>query len=579
MTSLQTTADRQTVAAPVTLPGAGGRRLKRALIRHTGPVALLVVVGYLVVAPLVRLQQTALTDGADAYRKVFDLPSFGTTLLTTAQLAFGSLLMAMVLGTGLAWASTMLPRRWEWLGVVPILPIVLPPVANVIGWAMMLNPRVGFVNQWLRELPWWRDQFNGPINIFSKTWIVLVTGFGLTSFVYVFMRSGLRRLNHELIEAAQVSGATPRRAFVGLIVPMLRPSFIYGGSVALLLGLGQFTAPLLLGTREGVAVLTTEMFRYTTSGIADFGMAAAFASPLLFVGFVLVIAQRFMLANPGRFATDVGKGSRTTSRTSKAAAAVVGIYGLIGVALPLVALVVVSLSPFWSGKIEPSVFTFKNYTTVFHDPNLTGAIRTSLLVAISSVLITLPIGYVIADMVVRKRGSAPVRSLLDLVVNLPLGVPAVVFGAGFFFTYTKKPFVLYGTYWVMIIVYVTLMLPFSVRMQLAARMSLGPSYENAARVSGAGPFKTHLTIMLPLTRAALSGAGALMFVLLTHEFSASLLVRSAKVQTMGTVVYDRWTNSSYSVVAAVALIMCVVTSAGLLLAVKLGGRSETLDQL
>src|SRR5689334_1738180 len=130
---MQTTAD-QTLTAPVILPGAGARRLKRALIRHTAPVALLLVVGYLVVAPLVRLQQTALTDGADAYRKVLDLPSFGTTLATTLELALGSLAMAMVLGTGLAWASTMLPRRWEWLGIVPILPIVLPPVANVIGW-------------------------------------------------------------------------------------------------------------------------------------------------------------------------------------------------------------------------------------------------------------------------------------------------------------------------------------------------------------------------------------------------------------------------------------------------------------
>jgi iron(III) transport system permease protein len=559
--------------------GTWRRRFQRVATRHLGPITLLGTLGYLVVLPLVRLQQKALENGAEAYDELFDIPTLGKTLLTTAQLAIGSMLIALLFGTGLAWASMKLPRRWEWLGVLPMLPIVLPPVANIIGWAMMLNPRVGFVNQWLRKLPMWSGNFNGPIDIFTKTWITIVTGLALTSFVYVFVRSGLRRLNQELIEAAQVAGASPLRAFVGIVVPMLRPSFIYGGSVALLLGLGQFTAPLLLGTRNGVSVLTTELYTYATSELQDFGLSAAFGSPLLFAGIVLVFAQRFMLANPGRFATDIGKGTRSVGRTSKWAALVVGLFGLFSVLTPLFALMVVSVSPFWSGKIEPAKFTWSNYRTVFSDPGLTGAIRTSLLVSVLAVCIALPLGYLIADLVFRKRGAPVVRWLIDLIVNLPLGVPAVIFGAGFFITYTQRPLVLYGTYWVMVIVYVVIMLPFTVRLQLAARMTLGNSYEQASRVSGAGPIRTHLSIVLPLIRSSLSGAAALMFVLLTHEFAASLLVRSARVQTMGTVVYERWTTSSYSVVAAVSLIMCVVTTAGLVLAVKLGGKSGTLDQL
>ena len=33
----------------------------------------------------------------------------------------------------------------------------------------------------------------------------------------------------------------------------------------------------------------------------------------------------------------------------------------------------------------------------------------------------------------------------DFLVAIPLGVPAVLFGAGFLLTYTEGPFVLYGT--------------------------------------------------------------------------------------------------------------------------------------
>src|SRR5207249_1748481 len=80
----------------------------------------------------------------------------------------------------------------------------------------------------------------------------------------------------------------------------------------------------------------------------------------------------------------------------------------------------------------------------------------------------------------------------------------------------------------------------------AGRTSLRDSYEHASRVAGAGGLRTHVSIVLPLTRAALSGAAALMFVLLSHEFTASLFVRSSRTQVMGTLLYDTWTTSSYS---------------------------------
>jgi iron(III) transport system permease protein len=69
-----------------------------------------------------------------------------------------------------------------------------------------------------------------------------------------------------------------------------------------------------------------------------------------------------------------------------------------------------------------------------------------------------------------------------------------------------------------------------------------------------------------------------MFVLLTHEFAASVLVRSPTTQVMGTVLFDYWNNGSYPLVAAIALIMAVVTSVGVLIAVLIGG-SKALSSL
>jgi iron(III) transport system permease protein len=122
------------------------------------------------------------------------------------------------------------------------------------------------------------------------------------------------------------------------------------------------------------------------------------------------------------------------------------------------------------------------------------------------------------------------------------------------------------------------MLPFATRMLLSGMIALGDAYVEASRVSGAGAIRTNLRIIVPLLRSTIGGAAALMFVLLTHEFSASLLVRAPTTQVMGTVLYDQWVSGSYPTVAAIALVMTGVTMAGVFLAVLLGG-SEIFDKL
>jgi iron(III) transport system permease protein len=87
-----------------------------------------------------------------------------------------------------------------------------------------------------------------------------------------------------------------------------------------------------------------------------------------------------------------------------------------------------------------------------------------------------------------------------------------------------------------------------------------------------------LQILLPLCRKGIGATAALTFVLLFHEFSASLMVRSARTQVIGSVMYDVWTGGIYAEVAVLALIMVVVTVAGVMLAVWAGGGGSPLQR-
>jgi iron(III) transport system permease protein len=561
-------------------PLAGPRLRTDRLATRLGLLVFIAGIGYLTVVPLIRLQYLALKHGARPYHDAYSRQGWGQTVRWTIELGLGSLAIALVVGTGLAWAAHSLPPRLGILRVVPILPIVIPAVSAVLGWEFLLSPHPGYLNQLLRQLPWWHKDFQGPFNVYTVTWIVIITGLSLASFIYLFVSSGFENINGELIEAAQVGGSSRAGVFFRVILPLLRPSLVYGGGVALLLGLGQFTAPLLLGRTENINVLTTDMFQATQQIPPNYGLAAAIGSPLLLFGVVVLFANKLLLGDLTRFVTHGGKGGfRQTAPGSKLAAVWIVVFGLLSTVLPLLALIFVSLSRFWSGDVHLNRLTVATWRTVLNASGVGSAIWNSVWLSLVAVAITLPVGFIAATLLRRRRDHRVAGPILDFIVAMPLSIPAVIFGVGFLMTYTTKPFVLYGTPWVLILVYVTLMIPFSTRMQLGAMAALGSAYTEAARASGAGPIRTNLQIVVPLLRPAFGGAGALMFVLLTHEFAASLLVRAPTINVMGTILYDYYENGIYPLVACISLIMVGVTTAGVLVAMILGGGSDAFKRL
>ncbi len=92
--------------------------------------------------------------------------------------------------------------------------------------------------------------------------------------MYLFVSAGFAQISGDHIEAAQVAGSGSWGVFFKVILPLLRPSLTYGGGVALLLGLGQFTAPLLLGRNGGIDVVTTDMYRAMANYPPQYGRAA-----------------------------------------------------------------------------------------------------------------------------------------------------------------------------------------------------------------------------------------------------------------------------------------------------------------
>ena len=556
--------------------GSGGW-VRRQAAPQTAWVLLAVGVGFLVLSPVLQLQWRAFLDGGSAFARMQDLPRIGTTLSTTVVLAILSSVLAVFMGTLLAWCASMLPQRVRQIGeLAPLLPLVVPAVAAVTGWIFLLSPRVGYLNMALRSLPGLDTLEEGPFDIYSVTGIIIITGMLLSSFVYVFVFTGLKNMGQELEAAAAACGASPTMRFFTITLPLLRPSIIFATGVVFLLGLGQFTAPLLLGRTAKIDVLTTEMFYLTERFPVDFGLGAALGFPILALGLMVVLFQKLALGEQRRFVVVSARSKYNVRETRWWAAVVIGLYLLVTTVLPLLALIYVSVSPFWTGSLIVPELTLRHWSSVLGNRGLVDAIWTSVKTSVIGIAILIPLGFFMAFALLQStRIAKPVRMAIDLFATLPIAVPASLMGFGLLFVYSQPPIQIYGTTAVLVVTYVTLMIGHSTRLQFTTLVATGQEFLEASKASGAGPIRSLFQVLLPMCRKGIAATAALTFVLLFHEFSASLMVRSARTQVIGSVMYDVWAGGIYSQVAVLALIMVVVTVVGVCIAGWLGGTDPT----
>lgn len=537
--------------------------------------ALLVIASLIViiVPPVYYIFGSSFEDGGAGLRQMLASRAFWPVFGATLELTIGSVVLATILGVAFAWFAHALPSRRRWLGVIPLIPLAMPPAALVSGFAYMFSPTAGFANSALRWiLP--VSVNNGPIDIYTLPWMILVSGLMYSSFVYLFVRTSLAQLPQDLLDASAASGAGEARTFTSVVFPLIKPAVIYGALTVALMSLGQFTVPLLLGRQVGIDVLTTRMYFELGQYPQNLALASAYGIPILAAGVVFILLQRIALRNANQFVMSTGGRAGRPARHSGAFAQwTLLVYGILIIVLPVGAIILVSLQPHWSRDIKLDELSLQHYRSVLLENSLLQeAILNSTLYALLTVATVLPLAYVTARQIA-KQGKLR-SSVLDILVTIPLGVPAAIFGIGFFLLFVRGPLPLFGTTVGMVLIYTVLQLPFAVRVILTAMINMGPEYENAAQVSGAGTVSRTWSILVPLLRPALGGGAALVLILTSHEFTASILVRARDTDTMGSALYQMWHRGLYAESAVMAVVMCIVTVIGIALATIAGGQGS-----
>ena len=480
---------------------------------------------------------------------------------------------AFVIGVTLAFMNERTDARLGWAAdILPVLPMLVPPVAGAIGWVFLATPVSGFLNSGIRAVlnHIGVHLTEGPLHIYSWPGLVFVYMLYLTPFVYLPMSAALRGIDSATEEAARVCGAAPWETMRRITVPSLRPAV--GAALLYVVGNGfaMFTVPIVIGTQSNITVLPVKIVTAMTTYPQD--LAAA-----LGLGFWVVVVVgaawwlQTRLATSGAHATIGGKGAGTTLVRLgpwrwPARLAMVGYLCATSV-LPFLALLVVSLQPFWNPRIVWGSLGLGNFRHMIHDSQLGVGLRNSVLLALVTATITIVTTAVVVSIIHGRRSR--VGRLVDGVMKVPLVVPHVVFAVGLVLAFAAAPFRLSGTFLILALGYLILYLPQAAVQATAAFAQVGAPLREAASVSGAGPGRVFRSVQLPLMVPGLAAGWALLFVLMAGDVTASVMLAGSNTPVVGFVIVNEWETGTFAGIAALSVIIALVSSAIVLTALRL----------
>jgi iron(III) transport system permease protein len=227
--------------------------------------------------------------------------------------------------------------------------------------------------------------------------------------------------------------------------------------------------------------------------------------------------------------------------------------------------------PFFSPSAR---FSLDAYRYVLADSGFHAAFGTSLIVSLGMTLIAVPLGSLLAFLLVRT--DLPGKKWLEPWLLVPIFLSPVVlaFGyvvavgpVGFFSLWTKAligkvPWSLYSLFGLVLIAGLT-HVPHTFLYVSSALRSLDPAVEEAARVAGAGPWRIAMTVSLPLVTPSILFSAALIFLLGFELFGLPLVLGDPAGLLVLTTYLYKITNllgiPSYHLMAVVALSIVALT--------------------
>jgi len=552
-------------ATPTRPIGTVSRIRRRPSVFMVVAFAAGILMAVTIIGPLVGMLVRLFTGTEEnPFEQALQLPELGATLLNTAILVVITLPIGLVIGSFFAWLNERTNARMGWLSnALPLIPLMLPPIASAIGWVFLLSPRAGTLNVALRGL-FGLTEDEGPFNIFTWPGMIFLYVVELIPVVYLVVSAGLRNVDPALEHAARVSGAGPLRTLFRVTLPAIKPSLAAAGWLGVTVCLGLYSVPSIIGGTAGIPVLSTTIVALLNRTYPPQTQVAVVLGLVLLFGIGVAWVIQRLIVRGGHFASVGGKGMRA-SRVDLGglvwpARILMLLFLAVATVLPVLGLLLVSLQKFWSATVDWGALTLDNYVTVLIvNAQTQQALWNSIRLGVMGATVAVVIALLVAILMQQRPGRF--STALDAIVKLPSAFSHIIIALAILLAFAGPPFGLSGTIWILLIAYVVLYLPQASIASGATVMQVDRQLIEAAHTAGAGPAATNARILFPLALPGLAGAWTLVFVYMAGDLTASVLLAGTQTPTVGYIILNQFETGTYPSIAAISIVVTVVFSA------------------
>ncbi|MEA5014827.1 MAG: sugar ABC transporter permease [Candidatus Limiplasma sp.] len=221
------------------------------------------------------------------------------TVMAVVIILPSTLLLALALGAGL---NAIGKRSRETFTFVYFLPSVIPMTPIALVWSWLYHPQYGLINAMLRGIGLPVQQFLQS-SAQALVCICVVQIWYTFGYYAVILLAAMRGVSPDILEAADIDGASSLRKFFSITLPMIKPNVIFVSIMSTIGAFMLFTPVDVLTLGRGTPGTSTMvlMLKVKIDGIqlGDTGYASAI-SILLLVIILFVSLIQWILSKEGK---------------------------------------------------------------------------------------------------------------------------------------------------------------------------------------------------------------------------------------------------------------------------------------
>jgi mannopine transport system permease protein len=235
----------------------------------------------------------ATPDGftAEHYLRVWNQPLYLNILWRTIQLALAVTVASFLLAYPVAYAMTLVRKRWASIMTACVLiPLWTSVLVRSYSWIVLLQ-RNGIINNLLRD----SGVITDPLHmLYTEGSVMIAMTHSLLPFMILPIYSALATIPPELARAARNLGAGPLQAFFRVTLPLSLPGVYAGSLMTFILALGYYITPALVGGPRTLMMAT--LIGQQATDLLNWPFAAALSGVLLAATLLLVAVFRKTLS-------------------------------------------------------------------------------------------------------------------------------------------------------------------------------------------------------------------------------------------------------------------------------------------